>query len=179
MKSILLLILTFILPGMYAMGQEAVTETLSAENSAVVADADNSSEANSSTDFSRYADIPSSQYPAKPFNYKDTPEWKKFKVMRAVGWSAFGVGTATAMFGGLLQALISINQGDFIGPPLACVIAGGSLMVASVPILAVGYHNKRKAKKMALEFGLSTIHNPHNLSYNNKGTPGLGFTLKF
>ncbi len=124
---------------------------------------------------------------SRNFNYKQTAEWQRFKIMRAVGWSAFGAGLATAAFGGLLQAatLLYSGPGDFAGPGLICVVAGGSLAVASVPVLIIGYHNKHKAEKMALNFGIShistpsgLISTPHAIS-SNKSAPALGLSLTF
>lgn len=124
---------------------------------------------------------------SRNFNYKQTAEWQRFKIMRAVGWSAFGAGLATATFGGLLQAatLLYSGPGDFTGPGLICVVAGGSLAVASIPVLIIGYHNKHKAEKMALNFGISHISTPSSLISTphaiscNKSAPALGLSLTF
>ena len=34
--------------------------------------------------------------------YKNTPEWGKYKALRAVGWTTFGIGIATTATGTLL-----------------------------------------------------------------------------
>ncbi|MDO4319428.1 MAG: hypothetical protein Q4C34_02520 [Bacteroidales bacterium] len=110
--------------------------------------------------------------------FKNTPEWKKFKIMRAVGWSCFGCGLGIGAFGGLLAMAVAIEKGDFIGAPLICTVVGGSLIVASVPILAMGYHYKNKAKKMALEMSLTRLYTPQPerlYAYAH----GIGFILKF
>lgn len=117
--------------------------------------------------------------PAKTtFNFKDTPEWQKFKIMRAVGWSCFGCGLGIGAFGGLLAMTVAIEKGDFVGPPLICTVVGGSLVLASVPILAIGYHYKNKAKKMAFEMSMTQLYTPQ-IGHTCPYTPGIGLTLKF
>lgn len=110
--------------------------------------------------------------------YKATPEWRKFKVMRAVGWSALGVGLGTAAFGGLVAAFSAFEGGDFTGIPLAIVATGGSLAVASVPILIVGYGYKKKAKRKVLNMNVMSMTMPRAVGAPYSA-PGLGFSLTF
>lgn len=100
------------------------------------------------------------------------------KYRKEVGWSCFGIGLGIGAFGGLLAAAVAIEKGDFIGPPLICTVVGGALIVASVPILAIGYNYKNKAKKMALDMSISGLSAPHfGNSYSY--TPAIGLSLTF
>lgn len=113
-------------------------------------------------------------------SYKLTPEWSRYRTLNTVGWCAFGVGTATALFGGLWQVAVMAadGKGDFTGGPLVCVAVGGSMMVASVPILITAHHYKRKAKKMSLNIGVTAITTPQP-ALRPMSAPALGLTLTF
>lgn len=120
---------------------------------------------------------------ATPLSYSSytlSPEWKRYRRLNTVGWCAFGVGTATALFGGLWQvaALAADGGADFAGGPLVCVAVGGSMMVASVPILITARHYKRKAKNLTLNLGVTALNTPRHSS-RPVSTPALGLTLTF
>ena len=84
---------------------------------------------------------------AAAFSYKQSPEWQKYKRLRAWGWTALGVGSAMTIVGSLGCAYV-IQMGDSDGGPgplLAMPILGGALTVSSVPLLVRAYKNRRKA----------------------------------
>lgn len=117
-------------------------------------------------------------FTTQPFDYKKTAEWGKYKALRAVGWTAFGVGSA-AFVGGALTFLIEgsiTGKHSAAGPAL--MIGGGALTIASVPLLVSAYSYRNKAKKMSLNMGVSSITTP-SLTTNTHLTPALGFALNF
>lgn len=61
----------------------------------VINASDNSSAVSSLTSYANTANS------VTRFDYKNTQEWSKYKVLRAIGWSSFGVGI-TATFYGLI-----------------------------------------------------------------------------
>ena len=113
--------------------------------------------------------------------YKNTPEWGKYKALRAVGWTTFGVGVTAAGVGTIVSlALASIHGSNSdktkAGPIILC--SGLGLTVASIPILFSAYHYRNKAKKIGMSMGLTQISKPtinQNLSY----TPAMNFTIIF
>lgn len=115
--------------------------------------------------------------PSAPIFYKSTAEWKKFKIMRAVGWSAFGVGLATVAFGGLYAAAVAVDKGDLGWPGVALFAGGGGLMVASVPILIVGYRYKHKAERLKLDVGLGALRSVDRERFS--GAPALQLRFTF
>lgn len=114
---------------------------------------------------------------AHSFNYKTTKEWKKYKALRAVGWSALGLGIPVT-FGGLVGVGVSAIDGDSYGGFIAMLAAGGVLTLSSIPILISAYHYRKKAKKIALELRMASVYNP---TINNRQSfqPALGLTLRF
>lgn len=114
----------------------------------------------------------------QPFDYKQTAEWGKYKALRAVGWTSFGVGSA-AIVGGFLTYLIESSfTGKHTAAGPALMIGGGALTIASVPLLVSAYHYRNKAKKMSLNMGVSHITTP-SLTTNTHITPALSFALNF
>lgn len=114
----------------------------------------------------------------QPFDYKQTAEWGKYKALRAVGWTSFGVGCA-AFVGGLLTFSIESSfTGKHTAAGPALMIGGGALTIASVPILVSAYIYRNKAKKMSLNMGVSHITTP-SLTTNTHITPALSFALNF
>lgn len=111
------------------------------------------------------------------FDYKNTQEWSKYKVLRAIGWSSFGVGI-TATFYGLIGLGLSLNDGGNGHPFIAIIATGGALTLSSVPILIIANKYKRKAKKMALNIGVSSINTP-SISNRIDYTPALSLALNF
>lgn len=113
-----------------------------------------------------------------PFNYKQTKEWGKYKALRAVGWSAFGVGVPATLVGLFICALAvdAAPEADTAGAIVT--VSGGALTLSSIPILISAYHYRSKAKKMALNVGVRSINAP---SFSNKTdyTPALSLALNF
>lgn len=115
---------------------------------------------------------------SQPFDYKQTAEWGKYKALRAVGWTAFGVGSA-AFVGGVLTFLIESSfTGKHSAAGPALMIGGGALTIASVPLLVSAYSYRNKAKKMSLNMGVSHITTP-SLTTNPHISPTLSFALNF
>lgn len=111
---------------------------------------------------------------------KSTPEWKKHKAFKIAGWSAFGVGTAIALSGGLIQLLsfAYTDPGDFLWPNIVLVATGGTLMLASVPLLIISNNYKKKARQAALSAGMSQIVHPGLFSPSDC-SPALSFNITF
>ncbi|MCM1050852.1 MAG: hypothetical protein NC349_02730 [Paenibacillus sp.] len=117
-------------------------------------------------------------FTSQPFDYKQTAEWGKYKALRAVGWTSFGVGSA-AFVGGVLTFLFESSfTGKHSAAGPALMIGGGALTIASVPILVSAYSYRNKAKKMSLNMGVSHITIP-TLTTNTHITPALSFALNF
>lgn len=49
---------------------------------------------------------------SNPIDYKHSNEWKKYKTLRAIGWSALGVGIPTTLFGVVLSAFQNSLSGS-------------------------------------------------------------------
>lgn len=114
------------------------------------------------------------------FDYKSTPEWGKYKALRTVGWSALGVGvtaTAAGLFFWLASNTDIGSDAMALGGSITA-IAGAGITLASVPILCVAYHNRYKAKKMALNLGVTHISNPVSSTQFNTA-PALSLSFNF
>lgn len=112
------------------------------------------------------------------FNYKHTQEWGKYKALRAVGWSAFGIGVPATLVG-LFLCGVAMDAAPAVGTAAAIVtISGGALTLSSIPLLISAYHYRNKAKKMALNVGVTSITTP-SISKGRDYTPGLSFALNF
>lgn len=113
--------------------------------------------------------------------YKNTAEWSKYKTLRAIGWTTFGVGVATTGVGVVVSlALASIHGPNrdktVAGPIVLC--SGLGMTAASIPILISAYHYRSKAKKIGMNMGVTQLTAPtigHTLSY----TPAMNFTITF
>lgn len=110
-------------------------------------------------------------------NYKTTKEWKRYKALRAVGWSALGLGIPVTL-GGLVGVGVSAIDGDPYGGFIAILAAGGVLTLSSIPILISAYHYRKKAKKIALELRMASVYNP-TINNCQSFQPALGLTLRF
>lgn len=114
----------------------------------------------------------------KPFDYKKTAEWGKYKALRAVGWSTLGIGVPATLTGLFLCGL-AIDASPEAGTAAAIVtISGASLTVASIPILITAYHYRNKAKKMALNVGVSSLNVPAGMNRTDFA-PALSLALNF
>lgn len=113
---------------------------------------------------------------SNPIDYKHSNEWKKYKTLRAIGWSALGVGIPTTLFGVVLSAFQnSLSGSGGVGIPL--IVTGGVLTLSSIPLLTCAYHYRKKA--LNLTIAVSSIKN--NL-YSNSTidySPALNLAISF
>ena len=112
--------------------------------------------------------------------YKNTPKWGKYKALRAVGWTALGVGVAMTTTGVLLCFTSNSDLGSeaMSTASKALMISGGVITVASIPIISVAYYNRNKAKKIGVGMGMAQLSTPtvgQNICY----TPAMNFTITF
>ena len=110
------------------------------------------------------------------FDYKKTKEWKKYKVLRACGWSSLAVGIPITLGGGVLAAFADSQYGNGGGAGVPFIVAGGVITLASVPLLISAYHYRSKAKNLGL--GISAIATPcyqSSMWYN----PALSVSFSF
>ena len=114
------------------------------------------------------------------FDYKQTKEWKYYKILRAVGWSALGVGVPMfwlCAWGGYAYSYDRPHD-PFVTSLLRGLIwTGAGLTVASIPILICAYRYRYLAKHMSV--GVSSINMP---MLNNTGwlcAPAISFALTF
>lgn len=120
------------------------------------------------------------------FDYKKTKECTAYKALRAVGWSAFGVGIPITL-GGLLYYIydhyvtVTEGGGKESGIPKKIMIAGASILGASIPILICAYYFKDRAKAKAAQVKLafSTINTPKVANVGSSYAPALSFSLTF
>ncbi|MCM1050597.1 MAG: hypothetical protein NC349_01420 [Paenibacillus sp.] len=113
----------------------------------------------------------------RTFDYKNTQEWRIYKVLRAVGWSSLGVGIPTTFYG-LVGLGLSLNDGGNGHPFIAIIATGGALTLSSIPLLIIANKYKRKAKKIALNVGVTSINSPsiyNRIDY----APAISFALNF
>lgn len=112
------------------------------------------------------------------FDYKQTDEWRKYKIMRAVGWSALGASVPLVFFGVAFTGFSSMyNDQDLQALGLGLLIPGGTLLVGSIPVLICAYNYRNKARNMS--FGVSAIHTPGLNSGSMADTPALSLSLSF
>lgn len=122
------------------------------------------------------------QFPSILMNdsYKNTPEWGKYKALRTVGWTTFGVGIAAITTGVLLLFTSNSDLGSdaMSTASKVAMISGAAITVASVPILCVAYHNRDKAKKIGMSMGVTQLSTPaigQNMSY----VPAMSLSVTF
>ena len=112
------------------------------------------------------------------FDYKQTDEWRKYKIMRAVGWSALGASVPLVFFGVMFTGFSAMyNDQDLQALGLGLLIPGGTLLVGSIPVLICAYNYRNKARNMS--FGVSAIHTPGLNSGSMAYTPALSVSLSF
>lgn len=110
--------------------------------------------------------------------YKNTPEWGKYKSLRTVGWTLFGVGLGTGAGGIITAGVISILSDNSPAPGWAIAGVGAGLTVASIPILVTAYHYRGKAKKIGMSLGMSPLYVPQ-IGNQWSSTPGINFAITF
>ncbi len=84
--------------------------------------------------------------------YKQTKYWERYKALKAIGWSMFGVGTLGTAFCvvGKGVDLYLCHQEDYnfkkkMWNTLIC--SGVVIMAGSIPVLVFAYKNRMQAKK--------------------------------
>ncbi|MDE6307101.1 MAG: hypothetical protein K2L90_11015 [Muribaculaceae bacterium] len=111
------------------------------------------------------------------FDYKQTDEWRKYKIMRAVGWSALGASVPLVFFGVAFTGFSAMYNQDLQAVDLGLLISGGTLLVGSIPVLICAYNYRNKARNMS--FGVSAIHTLGLNSGSMAYTPALSLSLSF
>lgn len=93
------------------------------------------------------------------FDYKSTPEWGKYKVLRAVGWSALGYSVPAFVGGWAIVLHSAMNHGSNFGIGLgsSLMVSGMVCGVSSVPILICAYHFRHKAKRISLNLAPTLV----------------------
>lgn len=183
MKRYIFILLSIFITSLCAYSQEEMTVPLDNSQETSILTSDLNSE--NGTNPYIQSSVPSTslnyslgENPIVPFNYKQTQEWGKYKTLRAFGWTFLGVG-CVSLFGGMFEmALEHSFSGKHSAAGPIMMIAGGVLTVSSVPILITAYHYRNKAKKMALNVGVSSINTP-SISNKIDYTPALSFALNF
>lgn len=113
-------------------------------------------------------------------DYQNTPEWGKYKALRTVGWTTFGIGIAATTTGALLLFASNSDLGSdaMSTASKALMISGGVITIASIPIISIAYYNRNKAKKIGMSMGVTQLSAPiigQNIAY----TPAMNFTITF
>lgn len=110
------------------------------------------------------------------FDYKQTKEWKNYKTLRAIGWSALGVGVPVTFLGGVLSAFqSSISGSGSLGIPV--IVAGGVMTLSSIPLLTCAYYYRRKAIK--LKVSMSSVESGFTSYTSVNYSPALSFAVSF
>lgn len=110
------------------------------------------------------------------FDYKQTKEWKNYKTLRAIGWSALGVGVPVTFLGGVLSAFQSSMSGSgALGIPV--IVAGGVMTLSSIPLLTCAYYYRRKAIK--LKVSMSSVESGFTSYTSVNYSPALSFAVSF
>jgi len=112
------------------------------------------------------------------FDYKQTTEWKRYKILRAVGWSALGVGVPMfwlCAWGSMAIGYHEDREGSRFLYGLTWTGAG--LAVASIPILICAYRYRYLAKHMSVS--VSTINTPTLNNVGRSFAPAISLALTF
>lgn len=182
-KRYIFILLSIFITSLCAYSQEEMIVPLdnSQETSILTSDLNSENDTNPYGQSSVPSNITSSAYSANlamTFYYKNTQEWGKYKALRAVGWSAFGVGVPATLVG-LFLCGVALDASPGAGTAGAIVtISGGALTLSSIPLLISAYHYRNKAKKLALNVGVSSINTP-SISNRIDYTPALSLALSF
>lgn len=115
------------------------------------------------------------------YDYKQSPQWVKYKTLRTVGWSM--AGASVGLFLGGFAVALCCFANDFSDDGVAVagawlIVSAPVVLVASIPILAVAYRNRYKAKHLKLEAGVDMIRTQSPM-LAMRPTPAAGLTLRF
>ncbi len=86
--------------------------------------------------------------PDVSFDYKSSKEWKKYRRLKALGWTTFGVGGAMVAIGGVADFIdnYEVHKGENRKTRFRimwCIGAGVAL--SSIPLFICAHKNKKKA----------------------------------
>lgn len=109
------------------------------------------------------------------FNYKQTDKWRKYKLLRAIGWTAFGIGVPALLLPPV-GVIISGFSGGASSYNWTLMIPGAVLTLASIPILINANRYRDKAKSMS--FTLTSINVP-KIDNRLAFSPAVGFSVRF
>lgn len=113
------------------------------------------------------------------FSFRQTPEWKRHKVLKACGWSTLGVGSAM-MIVGFCGDVISNWEGPehHSGFKIAGYVGVG-VTASSIPLFVFSHKNKKKAKQTgSLSLNYSNIVTPRT-NGARKNQPALAVNIYF
>ena len=113
----------------------------------------------------------------QPFDYKQTREWKKFRRLCPSGWTAFSLGLSSTVVCTLGASLDDMrdNKKKERGWKAAIGLSV-CLLASSVPLLALAYENKRKAKSFSFTTSSLSVDLPNG---EKQTQPALGLCLNF
>ena len=110
------------------------------------------------------------------FGYKQTREWKKFKRLRAYGWTALGVGRVMVCMGTIICSVGTGLTGNDVGAMIVFPCTGAALVATSIPMLTIAYKNRRKAKSFSFTTSSLSVDLPNG---EKQTQPALGLCLNF
>ena len=107
------------------------------------------------------------------FDYKQTSDWKRFKIFRACGYTALGVGIPTTLAGLFLRPTFFNNVGNK-SAGTAMIVAGGSLTLIGLPLVMIANNYRKKAEDKAISVSLTALSDPQGLLL-----PGVTLAVRF
>lgn len=134
---------------------------------------DSSSVLQSSTSFETQLEVSAAQ-----FDYKKTPEWRKYKILRAVGWSVFGAGCVTTYIGLGLMEINGIEGGNFEPSSIITLSTGVGAILGGLGVLSWAYKCRKKAKETRLQVGMTQLASPE-VGQRISCTPAISLALTF
>ena len=115
--------------------------------------------------------------------YKQTADWGKSRVLKATGWTTFGLGAGMLLgsAGWLYGCMLTDTHGDNDRIGINALAIGGlAFVAASVPQLILSAKYARRAKMSApisFALGMTTVNT--SLSGNQTAHPAIGLSVRF
>ena len=110
------------------------------------------------------------------FSYKQTKEWKRHKILKACGWTAFGAGNAM-MLVGFMGYAVANYEGEKQASGLKIMgYIGTGMAMSSIPLLVFSYINEKKAMAVSAGYQTMRVFTPDGKSTSQ---PGLSVSLNF
>lgn len=134
---------------------------------------DSSSILQSSTSFEAQMEVSAAQ-----FDYKKTPEWRKYKILRAIGWSVFGAGCVTTYLGLGMMMINGIEGGNYDPVSIITLSTGVGAILGGIGILSWAYNCRKKAKETRFQVGITQLASPE-VGQRISCTPGISLALTF